>query len=383
MAEVEIAVLGGGPVGGALALALRAAGRTVAVLERQPGPGSGAAIPGAAFRPIALSYASRVILERLGAWAGLAATPIAAIHVSQTNGFGRTQLSAADAGVPALGYVVEYGALCSAISARLEVCGAEVISGARALAPELREDEIELEFERGGTAGRIRARCLAHAEGRAENAREKRYGYDAVIGLATVEPSARATAFERFTAEGPLALLPMAGGYAIVWSARPDRAAALAACAEEDFLAELALAMGTRAGSFRSVGARAVQPLALRVRDSRLAPRQVFVGNAAQALHPVAGQGLNLGLRDAWDLAAVWHSAPDPGAPTVLGRFAAARRWDAGATIRITDLLAGAYTGSNPLASAARGAAMTALDLLPPARRFFARRMIFGASAIP
>jgi len=312
-----------------------------------------------------------------------AATPIAAIHVSQANGFGRTQLSAADAGVPALGYVVEYGALCDAIGARLQASGAEVISGARALSPDLRVDAIELEFERGGTPGKIRVRCIAHAEGRAEDAREKRYGYDAVTGLATVEPSARATAFERFTAEGPLALLPMAGAYAIVWSARPERAAALAACAEEEFLAQLALAMGTRAGSFRSVRARAVQPLALRVRDSRLTPRQVFVGNAAQTLHPVAGQGLNLGLRDAWDLAAVWQDAADPGAPAVLRRFAAARRWDAGATIRVTDLLASAYTGSNPLAAAARGAAMTALDLLPPVRKFFARRMIFGDSAIP
>lgn len=381
MVEVEVAVLGGGPVGGVLALALRAAGRAVAVLERQSG--SAAAGAAAAFRPIALSYASRVILERLDAWAGLSPTPIATIHVSQANRFGRTQLGAADAGVPALGYVVEYGALCSAINARLAASGALVISGARAQTPELRDDAIELEFERGDTKGKIRARCLAHAEGRAEDAREKRYGYDAVIGLATVEPNARATAFERFTEEGPLALLPMSGRYAIVWSARPERAAALAACPEEEFLAELALAMGSRAGAFRAVGARAVQPLTLRVRDSRPAPRQVFVGNAAQTLHPVAGQGLNLGLRDAWDLAAVWRDASDPGAATAQRRFAAARRWDAGATIRITDLLASAYTGSNPFAAAARGAAMTALDLLPPARRFFARRMIFGASAIP
>jgi 2-octaprenyl-6-methoxyphenol hydroxylase len=379
---VDVAVLGGGPVGCTLALALRAAGRAVAVIERS----AAAPVPpsGAPFRPISLSYASRIILERLGAWTAVAATPIETIHVSQAGSFGRAVLSASDAGVPALGYVVDSRLLGRALAARLEGCaGATILRGAAVRAAAARDGEVELEVERGGATLGLRARCVVHAEGRAEDARERRYGYDAVVGAVTVEPGARGTAYERFTSEGPLALLPMAGAYAFVWSARPERAERLAGCAPEEFLAELGRTIGARAGRFGSVGDRIVQPLALRVREPRIAEREVFVGNAAQTLHPVAGQGLNLGLRDAWDLADVLRDAPDPGAASVLGRFARLRRLDAAATIRVTDSLARGFTGTNPLAAAARGIALTALDLLPPARKFFAQRMIFGAGATP
>ena len=149
------------------------------------------------------------------------------------------------------------------------------------------------------------------------------------------------------------------------------------------FSRQLARAAGARLGRALAVEARAVHPLALRVRASRVGPREVFIGNAAQTLHPVAGQGLNLGLRDAWELAALLQAADDPGDPAVLGRFATRRRLDAGATIRVTDLLARGFLGRNPAASAARGLALTALDTLPAARRFFARRMIYGPSALP
>ena len=150
-----------------------------------------------------------------------------------------------------------------------------------------------------------------------------------------------------------------------------------------DFLDQLSRAMGRRIGRPLGVEGRAVHPLSLRVRDSRVGAREVFIGNAAQTLHPVAGQGLNLGLRDAWELAGLLQSAEDPGDPAVLGHFAARRRLDASATIRVTDLLARGFLGSNPAASTVRGLALTALDTLPPARRFFARRMIYGPSALP
>ena len=114
-----------------------------------------------------------------------------------------------------------------------------------------------------------------------------------------------------------------------------------------------------------------------------MAPRAVFIGNAAQTLHPVAGQGLNLGLRDAWDLSRAFVESRDPGAAAVLARYAASRRFDARATIGVTDALAGAFLGTNPLARAARGLALTALDVFPAPRRFFARRMIYGPSALP
>jgi len=190
-------------------------------------------------------------------------------------------------------------------------------------------------------------------------------------------------AYERFTADGPLALLPLAGDWALVWSARPERAAALADVAPPDFLAQLQQAFGDRAGRFTAVHERARAPLALRVRASRVEARAVFIGNAAQTLHPVAGQGLNLGLRDAWDLAQTLHAAEDPGSEAALARFTTQRRLDAAATIGVTEVLARGFLGANPLARAARGAVLTSLDILPAARRFFARRMIFGPSALP
>lgn len=357
-AAIDVLVVGGGPVGCSFALALRDSAQRVVVLERDIG-GARAAAP----RPLALSYASRLILERIGAWSALAPSPIETILVSQAGGFGRARIEAADAGVPALGYVLEYRELASALTARLEASGIEVRHGIDARA--------------------LPARCMVHAEGASEDARETRYAQDAVVGVVETEPHAGTTAHERFTREGPLALLPLAGRYAFVWGMRPERARALVQAAPEAFLEALARAAGPRLGRALAVEARAVHPLALRVRASRIGAREVYIGNAAQTLHPVAGQGLNLGLRDAWELAELLQAADDPGDPAVLGRFAARRRLDALATIRVTDLLARGFLGRNPAAGAARGLALTALDMLPPARRFFARRMIYGPSALP
>jgi 2-octaprenyl-6-methoxyphenol hydroxylase len=343
-AAIDVLVKGGGPVGCAAAIALQQAGKRVALLA----PESKAL----GFRPIVLSYASRLILERLGAWQGLAPTPIDTIHVSQAGGFGRTVFDAADCGVPALGYVTEYSLLTQVLR-RLS-------------------DKLLVEKE-------VNASCTVHAEGTAPDAEEKRYAQDAVVASVRFAPAAAGTAFERFTAEGPLALLPLEARFALVWSMRPERARQLVGAPEPEFLRELAAAAGTRAGQPLGVEARAVQPLSLRVRSARIAERAVYIGNAAQTLHPVAGQGLNVGLRDGWDLARIMRDAEDPGAEAVLARFAASRRLDAGAAVRITDFLAQAFLRSNPL----RAAALTALDILPAPRRFFARRMIFGPSALP
>jgi 2-octaprenyl-6-methoxyphenol hydroxylase len=344
--HVDVLIRGAGPVGCTLALALRASGlRTALVDIATPPPG---------FRPLALSHASRLILERVGAWHGLQVTPIERIVVSQAGSFGRTRLDAADAGVRALGYVTEYAALLALLRANVEVA---------AEAPS--------------------ARCVVHAEGAPQGVDGKRYAQDAIAALVHAEPPSRATAFERFTKEGPLALLPHAGRYALIWSMRPERAQRLAAANETDFLAELNAGAGNGIGRCTKVENRVAQPLVLKVRAARVAGNEVYIGNAAQTLHPVAGQGLNLGLRDAWELSRALTSATDPLAPATLARFAAQRRLDAGATIRITDFLAAAFAGDNTLVRAARGAALTALDILPGPRRFFARRMIFGMSALP
>jgi 2-octaprenyl-6-methoxyphenol hydroxylase len=348
-ADADVVIHGAGPVGCALALALRPAGLRVALVA--------AASPAPAFRPLALSYASRLILERLGVWGAFAVTPIETILVTQAGGYGRTRLAAGDAGVPALGYVTEYSALLAALRKAVENALCETPPSA--------------------------ARCIVHAEGTPADVRGKRYAQDAVVGLVQTEPSSAAQAFERFTAEGPLALLPHAGRYALIWSARPERARRLAQASATQFLALLAAAAGRSVGRPVAVQSRAVQPLSLKVRATRVAGNEVYIGNAAQTLHPVAGQGLNLGLRDAWDLARMIVSSSDPASPALLARFAAGRRLDAAATIAVSDLLAAGFVGSSPLLRAARGAALTLLDVLPGPRRFFARRMIFGASALP
>jgi 2-octaprenyl-6-methoxyphenol hydroxylase len=341
-----IAILGAGPVGCVAALALEGGAHPVRVQD--------AGTPPAGFRPLALSHASRLILERVGAWDGLAATPIATVEISQRGGFGRTRLDAAEAGVPALGYVVDYTALALALRA---------LVAARGLM--------------GATEG---PQCTVHAEGISAEAREKRYPQTAVVGLVALDTPARGVAYERFTEGGPLALLPTGHRYALVWTERPQRAAELVGMPPDAFLAALSEALGPRIGRAVTVEARAAQPLVLRVQPRRTGAREAFIGNAAQTLHPVAGQGLNLGLRDAWDLAQILRDAEDPGAEDVLARYASSRRIDALATIRITDLLA---AGTGAPARALRALTMCALDALPGPRRFFARRMIYGASALP
>jgi 2-octaprenyl-6-methoxyphenol hydroxylase len=346
MAETEADVLirGAGPVGCTVALALRQSGLNVVLYD------PGGATP--SFRPLALSYATRLTFERLGMWSQIPATAIERIVVSQAGSFGRTRIDAADAAVPALGYVAEYSDVVKALHAAVDV---------------IREP--------------VPARCIVHAEGTPSDGSGKRYGQDALVALIETEPGATTTAHERFTAEGPLALLPHAGRYAMVWSMRPEHAEALTGAGDEELLARFARVAGPAAGRPRSVQWRSRQALTLRVRETRAEANEVYIGNAAQTLHPVAGQGLNLGLRDAWELAAALRKN-GPSAET-LARFAAQRRLDAGATIRVTDFLASGFAGDNALLRAARGAALTALDIFPAPRRFFARRMIFGASAIP
>jgi 2-octaprenyl-6-methoxyphenol hydroxylase len=345
---VDVLIRGAGPVGCALALALRGTGLRIALLDPHPSP--------SAFHPIALSHGSRLILERLGAWPQLQTTPIERILVTQAGAFGRTRLEAADAGVPALGYVTDYASLVTVLRAPL---AAQFVS-----------EEVP-------------AHCTVHAEGAAADAVERPYRQSALVALVESAPPAAASAFERFSADGPLALLPCQGRYALIWTASPQRAAELAALHEKRFLDELAQAAGAAPGVPVAVAQRTVRPLVLRVRATRVAPRAVYIGNAAQTLHPVAGQGLNLGLRDAWQLARELERASDPGDARLLARYAARRRLDAAATIGVTHWLAAGFTGSSGALRAARGLALAALDVLPGPRRFFARRMIYGPSAAP
>ncbi len=369
--EVDVAIAGGGPVGCALALALSGSAVSVARIAGEAD---------FADRPIALSYGSRLILERLGAWSSVRSNPIQTIHVSQ-QGFGRTVMHCSDYGLPALGYVTAYSELVARLAGRTAASAQSLKDWKSA------DNEIVLRLSRGEDEAGMRARLLVLADGgqnrRTPNVRD--YRQQAIVAEVTAEHPRAGVAWERFTAEGPLALLPFEDRYALVWSLRPASAVELLGLSDSDFLARLREIFGGRLGSFTSVGPRSTFPLSLRYGKIVPAGRVLAIGNAAQTLHPVAGQGLNLGLRDAWELAQMLLDAAkeEIGAPRLLARYARSRSLDRYAGIGFTDFLVGIFSNSLAPLALARGAGLAALDAVPPARRFLARRMIFGARALP
>lgn len=369
--EVDVAIAGGGPVGCALALALYGSSVSVARIAGEAD---------FADRPIALSYGSRLILERLGTWSPIQSSPIETIHVSQ-RGFGRTIIRCIDYGLPALGYVTAYSALVAQLARRTPASAESLGDWSSG------DGEVALQLSRGEKKTGMRARLLVLADGgqnrRAHHARD--YRQHAVVAEVTAQHPRAGVAWERFAAEGPLALLPFGERYALVWSVRPASAAELLRLSDSDFLARLREIFGGRLGNFSSVGPRSTFPLSLRYGRIAPAPRVLAIGNAAQTLHPVAGQGLNLGLRDAWELAQMLLDAAkeEIGAPRFLARYARSRSFDRYAGIGFTDFLVRMFSNSLAPLALARGAGLAALDAVPPARSFLARRMIFGARALP
>lgn len=374
---VDVVIVGAGPVGAALALQLHADGRRVQVIEARSAPSGDR-------RTLALSDASRSRLAALGGWPEGLSTPIVDIHVSQKGGPGRTLIGAADVGLAALGHTLSFASLEAALDRRLREAGVEVRYGAACEAIELGEHGVRLALAGDRSAS---GRLLVLADGGANARRipglsydEKDYGQVAITGPVWADRPHAGRAFERFTSEGPVALLPMGERYALVWTAAPAKASMLLAVSDDAFLAGLQQHFGDRAGRFVRVGPRSSYPLRLRVINASVARRTLVIGNAAQAMHPIAGQGLNLGLRDAEDAAAAIRAAgEDAGNPGVMTRYGAMRRRDAGRGVAFTDFLVGVFGNDWPGVPAGRGLALTALDLLPPLRRALAGRMIHGA----
>lgn len=361
-----VAIVGGGPAGMALALALHHHGIAAEIFDARA---RGAAR--ADRRILALSAGSRQILERLGAWYGIAATAIETIHVSQRGRLGRTQLTARDEGLPALGYVLAASELVGVLDAAVAAAGIPY--------------HADTKVGAGDTAIMANFALTAWAEGAVsdEAATVRDYGQHAVLCTAATHEPHRHVAWERFTPDGPLALLPFGNEYAVVFTCAAHEATLVAALDDAAFLARLQAQFGTRL-TFTAAGPRASFPLGLRYREHIVADRQVWIGNAAQTLHPVAGQGFNLALRDIWDLARTLANpmyAGDPGDAALLARYAAARRLDRRGAINFTDGLIRIFSNDFAPLAHARGAALLALDLLPPARSFVARRMMFGARA--
>jgi 2-octaprenyl-6-methoxyphenol hydroxylase len=357
MAE-SVAIVGGGPAGMALALAFHHHGIAAEIFDaRARGAARGDK------RILALSYGARQILERIGAWHGIPATAIATIHVSQRGRLGRTVIRAEEEEVPALGYVLAASELAVALD--------QAVAAAGVVYHEHRKVDAS---ETAGFA------LTAWAEGAVADtdAVVRDYGQHAVLCTAATREPHRHIAWERFTPDGPLALLPFGNEYAVVLTCAAGEAPQLVALDDAAFLARLQSRFGTRL-AFTAVGPRVTYALGLRYRDDVTAERQVWIGNAAQTLHPVAGQGFNLALRDIWDLARTLADAADPGDAALLARYAADRRLDRRGAIGFTDTLVRTFSNDFAPLAHARGAGLLALDLLPPARSFVARRMMFGA----
>lgn len=387
--HTDIAIIGGGPTGAALALALRGSGLRVTVLEARAGNVY-------APRPIALSHGSRLTLERLGVWQELARMPTGAtidhIHISQRGGFGRVALSAADAAVPHLGYVFDFNDIFKTLRCSAQSSGCDYHTGARATALNHGSEGQHLHYTQGGVQHALTAQLVVVADGGdiegLSPPRVVDYAQHALTARVVSALPHRNTAYERFTPEGPLALLPFGvngNEAALVWTLKPAHADALLHAADTEFLTALGAAFGTRLGEFDHVMERAAYPLTLRIAANTNPSHVVTIGNAAQTLHPVAGQGFNLGLRDAWELAqmlrtgSVPSSAPSLNVAQVLRRFRAARKMDRGATIAVTHGLVHLFSNDFLPANLMRGAAMTALGCIAPVKNFVARRMIFGA----
>jgi 2-octaprenyl-6-methoxyphenol hydroxylase len=376
--HADVAIIGGGPVGSALALALRDTGTAVVLLESRA---AGAASHDE--RPLALAHGSRLILERLGVWDSLPpASPIHRIHISQRGGFGRTTLDAAQSKVPALGYVLHYGALAQA----LEQCALPAaIHDVRLSAITTALGVPTIDYNVDGRPRTLTASLVVIADGgglpESTRVRTVDYGQCAVTARVHTSLPHAGTAYERFTPEGPLALLPDGAGMALIWTTPTARALPLCEATERAFLAGLQEQFGGRLGRFTAAGARHAYPLVLKFVSSVSAPRTAVVGNAAQTLHPVAGQGFNVGLRDAWELAEQIRRVPRAtiGDEAMLAPYRARRRLDRGGGIFFTDALVRLFSNDYAPLRIARGIGLAAFDSLPPVKDFVVRRMLFGA----
>lgn len=382
--QYDIAIIGGGPVGAALALALRDSGLAICVLEARPANAASADA-----RALALSYGSRLLLERLGVWHALRdVSAIRTIHISQKQSFGRALLRAAELNVPELGYVLPYPALQDALDAALQHSGITTIFGASVTQLKGEADQAVIGYQLDGTEHTLHARLAVVADGGKLLAQQfppqvSDYGQSALITHITCSAPQANTAFERFTPQGPVALLPFQDGYELVWTAPHQRAQEMLGWEDAQFLRELHQHFGDRVGEFLTAGKRTSFALGLRRAPQQSPmPHTVLLGNAAQTMHPVAGQGFNMGLRDAWELAQVILDAASDtlGTDAMLAAYRSSRRTDREAGIRFTDGLVRLFSNDLPLVSAGRAAALSALDCLPFAKSFVAKRMMFGAN---
>jgi len=394
METYDLAIIGGGLVGGSLACALAQTGLRACVVEAVPMQSD--VQPSYDERVIALSWGSRRIFEGIGLWSAIepGAGPIRHIHISDRGRFGFARLDHHEEGVDALGYVAPARLLGRAIQGAL--AGVEMLCPARLLGFSVQADQVDLEVSVAGDSRLIRTRLLVAADGGDSGvrkrlglaARQHGYGHDALITTVTAGQPRPGVAYERFTDTGPLAMLPMSEGrYSVVWTTREGEAPELLELSDEDFLAGLQQRFGYRLGRFSRPGRRVAYPLKLMLTREPVGRRTVLIGNAAHTLHPVAGQGFNLGLRDVAALAQVLADADraeaDPGGEATLDAYRRFRGRDQQTLAVATDVLARTFV--NPLFPVrwVRDLGLLGLDLTPGLRHFVARRFMGMGGNLP
>ncbi|KFI21784.1 2-octaprenyl-6-methoxyphenyl hydroxylase [Nitrosococcus oceani] len=386
--DYDLLIAGGGLIGSGLALALARQPLRIGIIEAVP-PATHEQ-PSFDSRAIALAFGSRQIFEGIGCWPAIApkTTPIRHIHISDRGHFGVTRLEAAQASLPALGYVVEARALGQTIYQGLKnFSQVELLSPARVININSEPAQIQIQIVSQGRIRTLSTRLLIAADGGSSLVRQllqipvqrKDYGQTAIIANVATERPHEYTAFERFTNTGPLALLPLGEKRSnLVWTVKNTQVPYLAAVDNETFLAHLQQRFGQRLGHFTRIGKCHIYPLQLLRSQQLLAHRAVLIGNAAHNLHPVAGQGFNLGLRDiaalAQTLADAHKAGHDLGAPETLTAYTQWRQWDQHLIARSTDILVRLFSNDYAGLSLARGLGLTALDLLPPLKRRLMRQ---------
>ncbi len=390
--ECDILISGGGPAGAALALALADGRRRIVVVEPRAEPPRGDA------RATALAEGSVRLLDALGAWEELAAdaVPIRRVEVSQRGHFGRTRIEAADEGVAALGHVVAYDALARVLAGHaahapgVEWLAPAAVTGARG-EPGVMTVSLVEPGQGGGSLGDRRARLAVAADGTdsplrralAIDTREHDYGQTAL--LAAIECGGDAhTAHERFTDDGPLAVLPAGGRRrTLIWSVPPERAGELQALDAGALAAAIAARLGRSLAPVRLLRPPSAWPLRMVEAQHSVGYRACLVGNAARTLHPVAAQGFNLALRDVCDLAAALADAGDPGDEAAHEAWLQRRGADQWRTRTFTDGLARHFAEGGAVPGPLRAGALLGLDLCPAGRHLLAAQNMGLLSGLP